>query len=146
MAAASAVSRKLNSFCATASCSSPSDPSALLDDRQLATALVQPRVPEPNARMGRQQRHQVLVVLGEARAVALVRNVDRTEDHVVGNDGNTEERRQHRVRRRPPLEPVVGTDVIRAIRRTPLQEDAEQSVAAWRRPNGLPLRVVLIRR
>ena len=71
------------------------EPVALLDDAQLARALVQAGVLDRDRRVGGQQLDQLLVGDGEHRAVLLLGQVQRADHLAAGDDRHAEEGAHH---------------------------------------------------
>ena len=71
------------------------EPVALLDDAQLAAALVQARVLDRDRRVRGQQLDHLLVVERERRAVLLLGQVERADDLAAGDDRHAQEGPHH---------------------------------------------------
>src|SRR5215469_3278291 len=117
----------------------PRQPGALLEDRELPAALVQPGVGQRDGRMRREQPEQLLVPFGEAAGDALAGGEDDAEYVAPVPDRDAQEVRHVRVRRRPPLEPGIGADVVHPDRLALAQQHAEHAVLARYRPDRLLL-------
>ena len=114
----------------------------LLDHRQLAAALVEPRVLDRDCGVGGERLDQLLVGVGEdgAAAALLVGEVEGADHLAARDDRHAEERAHARVRVGPALEPLVRLDVRIALRLRPLEHRAEEAVLA----RELADRVVLL--
>jgi hypothetical protein len=117
------------------------DPVAFGQDGQFPAALVQARVDQGDGGMRRYHAKQFLVVLGEPAGCVLVGEEDLAEDLVPVQDRHAEKVGHLRVRRRPPAELGMGTDVGQAYRMRILQQHTEQPVLAGQRADRPPLLV-----
>ena len=107
------------------------EPVALLDDVQLAAALVQAGVLDRQPGVRGERLDERLVCVGELVARLLVGEVERADDLAPRDDRHAEERAHRGVRRRPPAaEARVAADVGRPVRAVGLQHRSEQPVLA----------------
>ena len=109
-------------------------PVPLGDDRELARLLVQPGVRDRDRRMRCEQADQLLVLLGELRALDLLRQIEGADHPGRRDDRNAEERVHVRMRLRPPpAEARVIVDVARAVRLGRVEHGAEHAVLSRQR-------------
>jgi hypothetical protein len=113
-------------------------PVALLEDAQLAAALVQPRVLDGDRRMGGEHLDHLLVARVERVRALLLGEVEGADHPPPGDDRHPEERAHLRVGGRPPAaEARVPADVRRAQRRRVGRDHRpEHPVRARQRPHG----------
>jgi hypothetical protein len=117
------------------------EPVALLDDAQLAAALVQPRVLDRDRCVGGEQPDQPLVLVGERLRPFLVGQVDGADHAPAGDHRDAQERAHVGVRRRPPAaEARVAVDVVDAVWLGRLEHRPQQAVRARQRAHGLDQR------
>ena len=140
-AAASAVSRRLKSFCDTASWRSRasrvrSSTSASSRLRSFSRALASATAAWPASSTSSASSSSVKPLL-----VGGVGEVDRADHDVVVDDRHAEEVGQDRMRGRPPAEPRVRPDVRDPLRPGLAQHRAEQAVRPRQRADPLPLLV-----
>ena len=111
-----ASSTRPNSFWLTASCSSSASRLRSASDRQLAAALVQPRVGDRDRGVRGEQLDQLLVGVAEVVGALLVGQVEGA-DHALGRDDRHAEERAHvGVPARPPAAEARVRRGCRAVR------------------------------
>ena len=109
-------------------------PVAFGDDRQLAAALVEPRIGDRDRRVRCEQLDHGFVVGVEGCAALLLGQVEGADDAVGGHDRNAQERAHVRVAfRPPPAKARVLVDVLGPVRGGGVEHRAEHPVRARQR-------------
>ena len=114
-------------------------PVALLDDAQLAAALVEVGLLDGERRVHREHLDELLVGLVEVLGADLVGQIERAHDPAGGDDRHPEERAHLRVRRGPPAAKArIAAHVARAVghgraRASPPAARGCAAAAPWRR-------------
>ncbi len=115
----------------------PGQPCSLLAHAQLSTGLEQAGLLHGHGGVGGEQTEQPLVGFAEAVTVALVGQVERTDDVAFEHDGHSQERSHVGMGRWPPGEARIDGHVVTAVGDGVDQQRAEQAVGAGQRADGV---------